>query len=128
MSTDAPIQPHVRGPAPSSRTEPWGWLLALVGPAAVWAATVWLAGMASSPELPEGQCGGIGWGCTLSPRDAIELYGMMAAVVVVPVLTLVLLAVAAIARHRALPRVAAGLAIFAGLATCLALAASAAAG
>ena len=26
---------------------------------------------------PNGQCEGIGWGCTLPPRDAVELFGLL---------------------------------------------------
>ncbi|WP_254127310.1 hypothetical protein [Aquihabitans sp. G128] len=67
------------------------FLAALLGPLAIWGLAMGLAGAVASPEVPDGQCSGIGFGCTLSPRDGAWFLGLYAGVPAVAVTTTVLL-------------------------------------
>lgn len=89
-------------------------LLCLLGPVALWAGILGLAALAASPELPPGQCSGIGWGCSLSPRDTVGLFGYLGGIMAVPIATIVLAIAASVGRpERRLGRVVALLGVFA---------------
>jgi hypothetical protein len=68
--------------------------LVLLGPLAVWIGTVLFGSAFAADSLPEGQCEGIGWGCTLTPRDTLLITGMVLGVVVVPIATVIAAVVA----------------------------------
>lgn len=82
--------------SPTAQPGPSPWrgvvtvLLGVLGPLAVWVIVITTAAMLSSPDVPEGRCEGIGWGCELSPRDGIALLGFVGGAVLVPAVTLVL--------------------------------------
>ncbi|MBU5424105.1 hypothetical protein KQI48_15655 [Cellulomonas hominis] len=87
----APLPPAGRGPGPAPY---WTVLGALWGLPAAVGAVWWLL---SPDENPGGQCEGIGFGCTLTPRDSVLFLGLLAS----PVLVLEgLLAVGLIALAR----------------------------
>jgi hypothetical protein len=67
----------------------------LLGPLAIWAGAVLGGSALATDALPAGQCEGIGWGCTLTPRDSLIFAGVVLGVVVVPIAT----AVAAVVAH-----------------------------
>lgn len=68
-----------------TRRTPRGSLIVLVALLAVWAA--WGLWFALAPDSnPNGQCEGLGFGCTLTPRDFAAFAG---AIVVAPVSVLV---------------------------------------
>jgi hypothetical protein len=72
----------------------------VVGIPVLYALVVYLIGMAASPHLPEGRCEGIGFGCSLPPREAAWLYGAWFGVIVVPVLWTAAAVVIWLARRR----------------------------
>lgn len=83
-------------------------LAAVLGPLVIWATAFGLAAAASSAEVAEGQCEGIGFGCSLAPRDGALFVGVLLGVPVVGVATL-LMTVSLLVPHRHRPRLVGGL-------------------
>lgn len=67
-------------------------LLALLGPLAIWGTAFGVRTATATSEIASGQCSGIGFGCTLSPRDMAQFVGMYLGVPIVSVATLITLA------------------------------------
>lgn len=60
----------------TARRAPRGSLLVLVGLLALW--LLWLVAFLLAPDRnPNGQCEGLGFGCTLPPRDSLEFAGIL---------------------------------------------------
>jgi hypothetical protein len=117
--TTAPPAP----PPPSARRIAWR-IAAVAAPAVIWFGTFWLVARAASPDVPPGRCSGIGFGCTLAPRDAVEFTGFLFGVFAVPVATVVTAACLAARGPRRRWLVSGALTVVAAGALCLAVAAS----
>ena len=84
---------HTTEPAAAPRA--WSTVaLVLLGPLAVWAGTVLVGSAFAADSLPAGQCEGIGWGCTLTPRDSLLIVGVVLGAIVVPIATVIAAVVA----------------------------------
>ena len=70
------------------------WLLVVCGPAVLWCGAALFVGLLLPADPPEGQCEGIGFGCTLSPRDTVWFAAVYVGAAAVPVATLVSLVAA----------------------------------
>jgi hypothetical protein len=108
-------------PAGTRRGVGPAWVLALLGPLAVWAAAVAVASSLAPTTVAEGQCEGIGFGCTLSPADGILFIGVYIGLFAVPIATVVLVVIAACSRQRPLATVGSALAVFASVVSVLAM-------
>lgn len=89
----------------SSTGRPRGSLSVLVGLVVIWA--LWLLAYLFSPDHnADGRCEGLGWGCTLTPRQGVQFVGILA----VAPLTVFVLAVSSVVRlvriSRGSPRTA----------------------
>lgn len=63
--------------AAPSRRHPHGSLIVLVALAVLWAG--WALWFLTAPDAnPGGQCEGLGFGCTLTPRDVASFVGVIA--------------------------------------------------
>ena len=78
-------QPDVRRPIPAVARV----AAVVVGIPVGYAAFVTVLGFTASPRVGAGECAGIGFGCTLAPRDWIWLGGAYLGLFVVPVLWVV---------------------------------------
>ncbi|WP_426570922.1 hypothetical protein [Aquihabitans sp. McL0605] len=97
----SPQHAPVRPVRPADQASAAAWLLALFGPVAIWASAVWLTAMAISPDVVGDRCEGIGWGCTLSPRDGVLFAGAYVGLFLVPIATAITLIGAGFGRGRA---------------------------
>jgi hypothetical protein len=89
-ASDLPPAPNGAPVNPARRKAEWqAALLALLGPMALWVVGMALTIAVASPVNRDGQCEGIGFGCTLTPRDTAVLLGYVGALTVVPVVTIV---------------------------------------
>ena len=80
---------------PAAALRPWSTAaLVLLGPLAVWIGTVLIGSAFAADSLPAGQCEGIGWGCTLTPRDSVLFVGVALGAIVVPIATVIAAVVA----------------------------------
>ena len=101
------------------------WMFGCVG--AVWLVAV-MAYVLLPDHNPPGQCEGIGWGCTLTPRDGV-LFAMMFLGVPITVGTVVIGTIWIAFWHTRWGAMATGLSAFAaGLVVCIAFAAGVTAG
>ncbi len=91
------------------------WFGALLGPLLVWGGLAWAISAMAPDVNADGQCSGIGWGCSLTPADSITFVAMLGGLVVVPLVTIVTAWMTSRRRPEARPRtVLACLAVFAG--------------
>ena len=100
------------------------WALGVFGPAVIWCGAAVAVGLALPADPPDGQCEGIGFGCTLSPRDTLWFAAVYVGALAVPIGTLVSIVAAVLApegRRRAavVGALSAMAAVIAGLAVLL---------
>ncbi len=72
----------------------------VVGIPMLYALVVYLIGLSMSPHVADDGCEGIGFGCSLAPRDVAWLYGAGFGVIAVPVSWMVVGIVIWMARRR----------------------------
>lgn len=81
---------NLRDHDPRRATEWRRTAVLLLGIPAAYVAVVLLLGLAASPDVGPGRCEGIGFGCTVAPRDGIWVLGFAGGVIGIPVYWLVL--------------------------------------
>ncbi len=64
------------------------WTLVVLGPGVLWCGAAFVVGLLLPADPPPGQCEGIGFGCTLSPRDTAWFAAAYVGVAAVPIGTL----------------------------------------